>query len=192
MQYTSGTTGFPKGVMLTHYNVVNNGKAIGDCMDLSTADKLMIQVPMFHCFGMVLAMTAAMTHGTTMCPITAFSPRKGLDCINREQITAFHGVPTMFIAMLEHENFEKTDFSHMRTGIMAGSPCPIKVMKDVIEKMHMDEICITYGQTEASPGCTMSKTTDSLEDRVHTVGGAMFGVECKSSTRKPGRICPTT
>ncbi len=179
MQYTSGTTGFPKGVMLTHYNVVNNGKAIGDCMDLSTADRMMIQVPMFHCFGMVLAMTASMTHGTTMSPITAFSPRKGLYCINKEKITAFHGVPTMFIAMLEHPDFEKTDFSHMRTGIMAGSPCPVKVMQDVVEKMHMDEIVITYGQTEASPGCTMSKTTDTIETRVATVGGAMFGVECK-------------
>lgn len=179
MQYTSGTTGFPKGVMLTHYNVVNNGKAIGDCMDLSTADRLMIQVPMFHCFGMVLAMTAAMTHGTMMSPITAFSPRKGLACINQEKITAFHGVPTMFIAMLEHPDFDKTDFSHMRTGIMAGSPCPVKVMQDVVDKMHMSEICITYGQTEASPGCTMSKTTDSIDTRVATVGGAMFGVECK-------------
>ena len=179
MQYTSGTTGFPKGVMLTHYNVVNNGKAIGDCMDLSTADRMMIQVPMFHCFGMVLAMTASMTHGVTMSPIPAFSPKKGLACINQEKITAFHGVPTMFIAMLGHEDFEKTDFSHMRTGIMAGSPCPIKVMQDVIDKMHMTEICITYGQTEASPGCTMSKTTDSLEARVNTVGAAMFGVECK-------------
>ncbi len=179
MQYTSGTTGFPKGVMLTHYNVVNNGKCIGDGMDLSTADRMMIQVPMFHCFGMVLAMTASMTHGTTMCPITAFSPRKGLDCINREKITAFHGVPTMFIAMLGHENFPKTDFSHMRTGIMAGSPCPIKVMEEVVEKMHMSEIVIVYGQTEASPGCTMSKTTDSLEVRVNTVGSPFFGVECK-------------
>jgi len=179
MQYTSGTTGFPKGVMLTHYNIINNGKAIGDCMDLSTADKMMIQVPMFHCFGMVLAMTASMTHGTTMCPIPAFSPTKGLDCINREQITAFHGVPTMFIAMLNHANFSQTDFSHMRTGIMAGSPCPVKVMQDVVEKMNMPEICITYGQTEASPGCTTSKTTDSLEARVNTVGAELFGVECK-------------
>ena len=190
MQYTSGTTGFPKGVMLTHYNVVNNGKAIGDCMDLSTADKLMIQVPMFHCFGMVLAMTAAMTHGTTMCPITAFSPRKGLHCINQEKITAFHGVPTMFIAMLEHPDFEKTDFSHMRTGIMAGSPCPVKVMQDVVDKMHMSEICITYGQTEASPGCTMSKTTDSLDVRVNTVGGAMFGVQCKIVDPETGEDLP--
>ena len=179
MQYTSGTTGFPKGVMLTHYNVVNNGKAIGDCMDLSTHDKMMIQVPMFHCFGMVLAMTASVTHGVTMSPITAFSPRKGLACINQEKITAFHGVPTMFIAMLGHEDFEKTDFSNMRTGIMAGSPCPIKTMQEVIEKMHMPEICITYGQTEASPATTMSKTTDSIETRVNTVGGPIFGVECK-------------
>lgn len=190
MQYTSGTTGFPKGVMLTHYNVVNNGKAIGDCMDLSTADRMMIQVPMFHCFGMVLAMTASMTHGTTMSPITAFSPKKGLKCINEQKITAFHGVPTMFIAMLEHADFDKTDFSYMRTGIMAGSPCPVKVMQDVIEKMHMDEICITYGQTEASPGCTMSKTTDSIDVRVSTVGGAMFGVECRIVDPETGEELP--
>lgn len=179
MQYTSGTTGFPKGVMLTHYNVVNNGKSIGDCLDLSTADKIMIQVPMFHCFGMVLAMTASVTHAVTMCPISSFSPRKGLKCINEEQITCVHGVPTMFIAMLSHENFASTDFSHMRTGIMAGSPCPIKTMQEVIEKMHMPEICITYGQTEASPAITMSKTTDSIDIRVNTVGKAIYGVESK-------------
>ena len=190
MQYTSGTTGFPKGVMLTHYNVVNNGKAIGDCMDLSTADRMMIQVPMFHCFGMVLAMTASMTHGAMMSPITAFSPRKGLKCINEKQITAFHGVPTMFIAMLEHPDFAHTDFSYMRTGIMAGSPCPIKVMQDVVTKMHMSEICITYGQTEASPATTMSKITDPLEVRVNTVGGAIFGVECKIVDPETGEELP--
>ena len=190
MQYTSGTTGFPKGVMLTHYNVVNNGKAIGDCMDLSTADRMMIQVPMFHCFGMVLAMTASVTHGTTMSPMPAFSPRRSLACINKEKITAFHGVPTMFIAMLGHEDFDKTDFSYMRTGIMAGSPCPVKVMEDVINKMHMSEICITYGQTEASPACTMSWTDDSIDTRVNTVGRAIYGVKCKIVDPETGEDLP--
>ena len=179
MQYTSGTTGFPKGVMLTHYNIVNNGKCIGDRMDLSTADRMMIQVPMFHCFGMVLAMTATMTHGGTLLPLPYFSPKSALACISRERITCFHGVPTMFIAMLEHPDFAKTDFSYMRTGIMAGSPCPVSVMKDVVNKMNMHEITIVYGQTEASPGCTMSSTDDPIEVRVETVGRAMPEIECK-------------
>ena len=179
MQYTSGTTGFPKGVMLTHYNIVNNGKCIGDRMDLSTADRMMIQVPMFHCFGMVLAMTAAMTHGGTLLPLPYYSPKPALACITNERITCFHGVPTMFIGMLQHEDFPKSDFSYMRTGIMAGSPCPIAIMRDVVEKMHMTEIVIVYGQTEASPGCTMSSTDDPLEVRVATVGRAMPEIECK-------------
>lgn len=190
MQYTSGTTGFPKGVMLTHYNIVNNGKNIGDCMDLSTADRMMIHVPMFHCFGMVLAMTACMTHGVTMSPMPYFSPRLSLDCINKEKITAFHGVPTMFIAMLEHENFPKTDFSYMRTGIMAGSPCPVKVMQDVVEKMHMTQISIVYGQTEASPGCTQSRVDDPLDVRVNTVGRALPGVTCKIVDPETGEDLP--
>ncbi len=179
MQYTSGTTGFPKGVMLTHYNIVNNGKCIGDRMDLSTEDRMMLQVPMFHCFGMVLAMTATMTHGGTLLPLPYFSPKPALACVNRERITAFHGVPTMFIAMLEHPDFEKTDFSYMRTGIMAGSPCPEPIMNQVIEKMNMKEITIVYGQTESSPGCTMSSTDDTVETRVTTVGRPLPEIECK-------------
>ena len=190
MQYTSGTTGFPKGVMLTHYNIVNNGKCIGDRMDLSTADRMMIQVPMFHCFGMVLAMTAAMTHGATLLPLPYFSPKPALSCIHQEHITAFHGVPTMFIALLEHPDFPKTDFSHMRTGIMAGSPCPIAIMRDVVNKMHMTEITIVYGQTEASPGCTMSSTDDPLEVRVATVGRALPEIECKIVNPETGEDCP--
>ncbi len=190
MQYTSGTTGFPKGVMLTHYNVINNGKNIGDNMDLSTADRMMIQVPMFHCFGMVLSMTAAVTHGATISPIPYFSPRKALKCITEEKITCFHGVPTMFIAMLGHEDFETTDFSYVRTGIMAGSPCPAKVMQDVVEKMNMTEITIVYGQTESSPGCTQSRVDDSIELRVNTVGRALPGVECKIIDHKTGEDLP--
>lgn len=190
MQYTSGTTGFPKGVMLTHYNIVNNGKNIGDRMDLSTADRMMIQVPMFHCFGMVLAMTATMTHGGTIYPLPYFSPKPSLACINNERITAFHGVPTMFIALLEHPDFEKTDFSYMRTGIMAGSPCPISAMKDVVNKMNMKEITIVYGQTEASPGCTMSSTDDPIEVRVSTVGRPLPEIECKIVDPETGEECP--
>ena len=189
MQYTSGTTGFPKGVMLTHHNIVNNGKCIGDRMDLSTADRMMVEVPMFHCFGMVLAMTATMTHGGTLLPLPYFSPKPALACINNEHITAFHGVPTMFIALLEHPDFPKTDFSYMRTGIMAGSPCPISTMNDVVNKMNMKEITIVYGQTEASPGCTMSSTDDPIEVRVGTVGRALPEIECKIVDPETGEDC---
>ena len=190
MQYTSGTTGFPKGVMLTHYNVVNNGKYIGDHMDLSTADRMMIQVPMFHCFGMVLSMTASMTHGTTMCPLPYFSPKPALSCVHNEHITAFNGVPTMFIAMMEHPDFEKTDFSYMRIGIMAGANCPADLMKKATEVMNMREIVSVYGQTEASPGCTMSSYYDSLEVRTETVGSAFANVECKIVDPETGEDCP--
>ena len=190
MQYTSGTTGFPKGVMLTHYNVVNNGKYIGDRMELSTADRMMIQVPMFHCFGMVLSMTSSMTHGATMCPMPYFSPKSSLACINSERITAFNGVPTMFIAMMNHADFAKTDFSHIRVGIMAGSNCPADLMKRATVDFNMKEIVSVYGQTEASPGCTMGSFFDSLEVRTETVGSAFANVECKIIDPETGLDCP--
>ena len=181
MQYTSGTTGFPKGVMLTHYNVVNNGKCIGDRMGLSTADRMMIQVPMFHCFGMVLSMTSSMTHGATLCPLPYFSAKNSLACINQEKITCFNGVPTMFISMFNHPDYRKTDFSHMRTGIMAGSGCPPELMKRAADpsEMNMRGIVSVYGQTESAPGSTMSAWTDDIALRTETVGYAFPYVECK-------------
>jgi fatty-acyl-CoA synthase len=190
MQYTSGTTGFPKGVMLTHYNVVNNGKCIGDCMNLTTADRYLIQVPMFHCFGMVLSMTSSITHGSTMVPVEYFSPKVVMPAFTRRKITAVNGVPTMFIAILEHPDFGSTDFSHLRTGIMAGSPCPIPVMEAVVDKMGMKDITIVFGQTESSPGCTQSRVGDPLEVRVGTVGRALPGVECKIVDPATGLDCP--
>ena len=181
MQYTSGTTGFPKGVMLTHYNVVNNGKCIGDRMGLSTADRMMIQVPMFHCFGMVLSMTSSMTHGATLCPLPYFSAKASLACINQERITCFNGVPTMFIAMFNHPDYRKTDFSHMRTGIMAGAGCPPELMRRAAQpdEMNMRGIVSVYGQTESAPGSTMSAWTDPLDVRTDTVGYAFPHVRCK-------------
>ncbi len=190
MQYTSGTTGFPKGVMLTHYNIVNNGKCIGDRMDLSTADRMMIQVPMFHCFGMVLSMTSMMTHGGTLCPLPYFSAKSSLACINLERITCFNGVPTMFIAMFQHEDFAKTDFSYMRIGIMAGANCPPDLMKKAAAEMNMKQILSVYGQTEASPGCTMGHFLESLEDRTETVGSAFPNVECKIIDPETGEDLP--
>ena len=190
MQYTSGTTGFPKGVMLTHYNILNNGKTIGDGMKFTQNDKLCITVPFFHCFGLVLAMMACITHGTTMVPVERYSPVPVMNAISVEKCTAVHGVPTMFIAMLEHAQFNNFDFSSLRTGIMAGSPCPIEVMKKVIDKMNMSEIVIVFGQTEASPGCTMTTTSDSIDKRVNTVGRAFPGVECKIIDPESGKELP--
>ncbi|HEX2986210.1 MAG TPA: AMP-binding protein [Caproiciproducens sp.] len=190
MQYTSGTTGFPKGVMLTHYNVVNNGKGIGDCMKFTEKDKLCITVPLFHCFGLVLGVMACLTHATSMVPVEYFRPTVVMQAIEQEGCTALHGVPTMFIAILEHAEFKNHHFSKLRTGIMAGSPCPEKVMRKVIDEMGMREITITYGETEASPACTMTTTDDPLELRVCTVGRLMPNVEAKIVDPKTGKIQP--
>ena len=190
MQYTSGTTGFPKGVMLTHRNIINNGKLIGDRMDISSADRMMIQVPMFHCFGMVLSMTNLMTHAGTICPLPYFSPKSSLACINAERITCFNGVPTMFIAMFNHEDFAKTDFSYMRTGIMAGANCPPELMRRAAAEMNMTEILSVYGQTESSPGCTMGEVNESLDLRVETVGSAFPNVECRIIDPETGEELP--
>lgn len=153
-------------------------------------DKLCITVPFFHCFGLVLAMMACITHGTTMVPVERYSPVPVMSAISVEKCTAVHGVPTMFIAMLEHAQFNNFDFSSLRTGIMAGSPCPIEVMKKVIDKMNMREIVIVFGQTEASPGCTMTTTSDSIDKRVNTVGRAFPGVECKIIDPESGEELP--
>lgn len=190
MQYTSGTTGFPKGVMLTHSNIINDGKTIGDRMDLSTADRMMVQVPMFHCFGMVLSMTSIMTHGGTLCPMPYFSPKSSLACITQEKITCFNGVPTMFIAMFNHEDFGITDFSYIRTGIMAGANCPPDLMRRASREMNMTEIISVYGQTEAAPGCTMGEVNEDEWHRVETVGSAFPGVECKIIDPETGEDLP--
>ncbi|MBZ4646652.1 MAG: acyl-CoA synthetase (AMP-forming)/AMP-acid ligase [Clostridia bacterium] len=190
MQYTSGTTGFPKGVMLTHYNILNNGFFIGECMKFTHKDRLCIPVPFFHCFGCVLGVMACVTHGATMVPIEYFRPLEVLQAIEKERCTAVHGVPTMFIFMLEHPEFDKFDLSSLRTGIMAGSPCPIKVMQQAVDKMGMREITIAYGQTEASPVITQTRVEDSIELRVSTVGRALPNVEVKIIDPETGKEVP--
>ena len=180
IQFTSGTTGSPKGATLTHHNLLNNGYFIGESLKLTEADRVCIPVPLYHCFGMVLGNLACITHGAVMIyPNEAFDPLTVLQTIQQERCTAVYGVPTMFIAELEHPDFDKYDMSSLRTGIMAGSPCPIEVMKRVFAEMSLSEVTIAYGMTETSPVSFMTSTDDPLERRVSTVGRVHPHVEVK-------------
>ena len=191
MQYTSGTTGFPKGVQLTHGNIVKNAFFIGECMELGPEDRVCIPVPFFHCFGCVLGTLNTVTHEGTMVPVETFDPKAVLEAVHKERCTAVLGVPTMFIAELEHPNYEEYDTSSLRTGIMAGSPCPEEVMKQVVNDMGAEEITIAYGQTESSPVITQTRTDDPIERRVSTVGRALPDVEVKIVDMESGEEAGT-
>jgi fatty-acyl-CoA synthase len=191
IQYTSGTTGFPKGVTLTHFNILNNGYHVAQVMRFTEKDRLCIPVPFYHCFGMVLSNLACVTTGATMViPSPIFEPIPVFEAVEKEKCTALHGVPTMFIAELNHPDFKRYDLSTLRTGIMAGAPCPIKTMEEVIEKLNMKEVVIAYGQTESSPVTTMTQMEDSLERRVSTVGRVMPWQELKIVDPVTGRAVP--
>jgi fatty-acyl-CoA synthase len=190
IQFTSGTTGTPKGATLTHFNIVNNGYFVGEALRLTAEDKVCIPVPLYHCFGMVLGVLAAMTHGAaSVLPGEGFDPLAVLETVARERCTVLHGVPTMFIAELEHPRFGEFDLSSLRTGIMSGSPCPTAVMRRVIVDMHMPEVTICYGMTETGPVSFQSSTDDPLELRVTTVGRVHPHVQVKIIDLE-GRVTP--
>jgi fatty-acyl-CoA synthase len=191
IQYTSGTTGFPKGATLSHHNILNNGYFIGEALRYSEVDRVCIPVPFYHCFGMVLGNLACTTHGATIVvPAEAYEPATVLRVAQQERCTSLYGVPTMFIGELDLPDFACFDLSTLRTGIMAGSPCPVEVMKRVQREMHMTEVTIAYGMTETSPVSTQSHTDDSLEKRVSTVGSAHPHIEIKVVDPETGGIVP--
>jgi len=179
MQYTSGTTGFPKGVMLSSRNIVNNGEALGRVLGYTPSDRLCLCVPLFHCFGCVIGVLGAFTHGACLCPIEAFDPKRVLETIHRERCTALYGVPTMFIAELECADFKRYDLTSLRTGVMAGALCPEPLMRRVMAEMHLPEITIAYGMTESSPGITMTPRDSSIAQRCQTVGPVLPELEVK-------------
>ncbi len=189
MQYTSGTTGFPKGVMLSHHNILNNGFAAGECMKYTEDDRLLVCVPLFHCFGCVLAVCAIVSHGATLVFTEDFDPLLVLASVQKEKCTALYGVPTMFIAELNHPMFDMFDLSSLRTGIMAGALCPIETMNQVMDKMNMKDIIIVYGLTETSPGMTATRTHNSAEVRATTVGFEFPNVEVKIVNPETGDEC---
>jgi fatty-acyl-CoA synthase len=190
MQYTSGTTGFPKGVMLTHHNIVNNARMVGDVMGMTDKDSLLIQVPFFHCFGCVMSTLNCVYHGSTMVILEFFDALKALQFIASEHCTAVNGVPTMFVTMLNHPDFEKYDMSSLRTGIMAGAPCPEESMNQVRTKMHCPEIVIAFGQTESSPVMTMTRRDDPVKLRVASVGRLLPDIEGKIVDPETGHDAP--
>lgn len=192
IQYTSGTTGSPKGVLLSHRNLLNNGALIARCLRLSEQDRICVPVPMYHCFGCVIGTMVSLTSGAAMIlPSAQFEALATLEAIHHERATAIYGVPTMFIAELEHPRFVEFNMDSLRTGVMAGSPCPIELMKRVCTDMSCREMTIGYGQTECSPICTMSRVDDSLELRVSTVGCAMPCTEVKIISTDSGETVPT-
>jgi len=190
MQYTSGTTGFPKGVMLSSRNIVNNGEVLGRMMGYTPDDRLCLCVPLFHCFGCVIGVLGAYTHGTALCPIEWFDPGQVLAAVERERCTALYGVPTMFLAELEHPDFQKYDLTSLRTGIMAGALCPEPVMRRVMADMHLPEICIAYGLTESSPCITMTPRDSPVADRSQTVGVVLPELEVRIVDPATGELCP--